>query len=515
MSKENAVVFDNIKQWILSVATQSPHAHVSPHIELHQFPNAGRGVRVSVKQSKDVDKAIMSIPLDVLITIDYLRQRHQVYGPLYRNTQQFSWYFSDSATTAAEAAPPKLSAVQAVCLFLLCEKLLFDFNQILVKQQQQQQQQKQKTKQNKSASVAYFTPFIASLPMEFTNALYFTSDEMDLLPPHCKLLAHKQLEWFNVDFAAVKNFVYYFVADESKFKQLTASMQQQLQNGDSQDGDAVNFNEPKATLQALTILHKLYEKKDSYLSRDVVKWSFCVYYTRCVYLQELDSIKEDNLLEQDRKDASFALVPLLDCLNHSFEPNCEVKFNKETLCFDVLPIRDIEAGEELCFTYGAHDNSKLLVEYGFIVTENPNDAVLLDAAVREYLQQQLAIPAIEKQLTRNLKFLKDKKLIWNYTCTADEGLSLRTQIALRIMCLTFEEFSSIHQNGKVFSGAAVSDSNEALMKKAATAIFTLAMKQYKPVQQQELQQQERYPMYCISTVVKQELEILSKVLNSL
>ncbi|KAF8068228.1 SETD3 [Scenedesmus sp. PABB004] len=73
--------------------------------------------------------------------------------------------------------------------------------------------------------------------------------------------------------------------------------------------------------------------------------------------------------------APAALLPLIDMANHSFQPNAEV-----------LPVpggvalvakTKIPAGAPLLLSYGPLSNDFLLMDYGFVVPDNPHDRVAL------------------------------------------------------------------------------------------------------------------------------------------
>jgi hypothetical protein len=111
-----------------------------------------------------------------------------------------------------------------------------------------------------------------------------------------------------------------------------------------------------------------------------------------------------------------ALLPLIDMADHSFEPNAEVRAEREAgtrattlrsgcgvqrssrlpldrpccprgLCGQVIPLeggavglavkRDVAAGEALLLSYGPLSNDFLLLDYGFLVPGSPHDTVTL------------------------------------------------------------------------------------------------------------------------------------------
>jgi histone-lysine N-methyltransferase SETD3 len=86
-----------------------------------------------------------------------------------------------------------------------------------------------------------------------------------------------------------------------------------------------------------------------------------------------------------------ALLPLVDLCNHDFEPNAEVSPVKGDGgaaggsggssngggALQVVTRRPVKAGEPLLLSYGKLPNDFLLLDYGFVVDNNPHDAVSL------------------------------------------------------------------------------------------------------------------------------------------
>jgi hypothetical protein len=86
-----------------------------------------------------------------------------------------------------------------------------------------------------------------------------------------------------------------------------------------------------------------------------------------------------------------ALLPLVDLCNHDFDPNAEVSAYKGGRgagggqggggeggdALQVVTRRAVKAGEPLLLSYGPLPNDFLLLDYGFVVDDNPHDAVSL------------------------------------------------------------------------------------------------------------------------------------------
>lgn len=71
------------------------------------------------------------------------------------------------------------------------------------------------------------------------------------------------------------------------------------------------------------------------------------------------------------------LVPFLDLFNHSVEPVASAGYNPETRAFELVAEREYSRGEQVFIHYGPLPNRELLQHWGFILTVNPHDVLLL------------------------------------------------------------------------------------------------------------------------------------------
>ncbi|AQK55135.1 SET domain containing protein [Zea mays] len=85
------------------------------------------------------------------------------------------------------------------------------------------------------------------------------------------------------------------------------------------------------------------------------------------------------------------LLPLIDMCNHSFNPNARIvqerSVNSLDMSVKVLAEKKIKQNEAITLNYGCYPNDFFLLDYGFVITQNPYDQVelsydgaLLDAA---------------------------------------------------------------------------------------------------------------------------------------
>jgi len=69
-------------------------------------------------------------------------------------------------------------------------------------------------------------------------------------------------------------------------------------------------------------------------------------------------------------DGNMHIIPLIDYVNHSFEPNWEIERRKGQMRLNST--KEIKAGEQLLINYGPYDSYTYLLRYGFVPEGNPN-----------------------------------------------------------------------------------------------------------------------------------------------
>ena len=70
------------------------------------------------------------------------------------------------------------------------------------------------------------------------------------------------------------------------------------------------------------------------------------------------------------------MLPLIDMCNHSFVPNCKLQpLGNGSL--QLVALQDIPHQQPLLLSYGGLSNDFLLMDYGFVVANNPFDGVQL------------------------------------------------------------------------------------------------------------------------------------------
>ena len=76
------------------------------------------------------------------------------------------------------------------------------------------------------------------------------------------------------------------------------------------------------------------------------------------------------------------MLPLIDLCNHSLSPNCKLETSADGTV-RLIASDNIAAAEAIFINYGPLSNPSLLQDYGFIVEDNPHDAVDMQVSIEQ------------------------------------------------------------------------------------------------------------------------------------
>ena len=76
-----------------------------------------------------------------------------------------------------------------------------------------------------------------------------------------------------------------------------------------------------------------------------------------------------------------AMLPLIDMCNHTFHPNCTLKAQPNG-DLQLVTLQETAANQPLTLSYGSLSNDFLLMDYGFVVPNNPFDRVQLSFSLQ-------------------------------------------------------------------------------------------------------------------------------------
>ncbi|KAJ1346514.1 hypothetical protein KIN20_001322 [Parelaphostrongylus tenuis] len=102
-------------------------------------------------------------------------------------------------------------------------------------------------------------------------------------------------------------------------------------------------------------------------------WAWHVVNTRCIYMENKSHVKVDNSAGD-----TLAVIPFVDMLNHDPSAKGLAGYDSYSNKYIVRSTHCIMEDEEVTVCYGAHDNARLWMEYGFTLPSNPNGKVIIE-----------------------------------------------------------------------------------------------------------------------------------------
>ncbi|KAK1905519.1 SET domain containing protein 4 [Dissostichus eleginoides] len=132
------------------------------------------------------------------------------------------------------------------------------------------------------------------------------------------------------------------------------------------------------------------------------RWAWCSVNTRSVFMSHPSS---DFLFGQD----VYALAPFLDLLNHRPDVQVKASFNEVSRCYEIRSVSGTLRYEQAFINYDSHDSQRLMMEYGFVASCNPNSVVYVDTDLL------CDVFKADRSLDQKMKFLRENNFINNLT----------------------------------------------------------------------------------------------------
>ncbi|CAP33463.2 Protein CBR-SET-29 [Caenorhabditis briggsae] len=162
------------------------------------------------------------------------------------------------------------------------------------------------------------------------------------------------------------------------------------------------------------------------LTHDKILWAWHVVNTRCIFVENEE---HDNVDNSDGD--TIAVIPYVDMLNHDPQKYQGVAIHeKRNGRYVVQAKRQIMEGEQVFVCYGAHDNARLLVEYGFTLPNNLGAKVLIPQEVLLTLAKIAGIA-----VTREHEMVLEEVGLPSHLYATDEGPSWSLRTNVRVMLL--------------------------------------------------------------------------------
>lgn len=202
------------------------------------------------------------------------------------------------------------------------------------------------------------------------------------------------------------------------------------------------------------LINILHEDFREMISLDTFKWAYFVCNSRSVYInsKSIESIIDEEMIKLKHliiDQPNMALAPMLDLLNHQDEAktrcqlsHCE-KFIEENvqsincgninLTYMLFTLKSRKKYEQIFINYGPYNNTKLLVEYGFILRNNRMDFLEFSLDdINCYIKKHLELRMIPIP-KHKFKFIKDHALDQQMYIDKGDGLNHNFQVVLAIL----------------------------------------------------------------------------------
>ncbi|CAG8671943.1 1828_t:CDS:10, partial [Ambispora leptoticha] len=227
----------------------------------------------------------------------------------------------------------------------------------------------------KNSCDSFFLPYLKLLPEDFCSLPFFFDDNLfELLPKIVKDDVKRQRQKFEHDYDNVKCYL-----------------------------KLVNISRPEF----------------------IWGW-FCVN-TRCIYLK---TNKPSRSLD------NIAVAPMLDFLNHNYKAKIKGEYNNSSNCYEITTFTPYQKGEQAFINYGPHDNFFTLIEYGFVLSNNPYNYVSVD---NEFSMLSIPNETIASKAEK-INLLSSQGFLEDYTLRFSE-ISFRLLAALRFRVIQNHQLS--------------------------------------------------------------------------
>jgi len=182
--------------------------------------------------------------------------------------------------------------------------------------------------------------YLKTLPQSFTNPDFCSNKEKALLPgfiSHFLHQAHKLQEDFSLLIKAVKRL----------------------------DFNTSHCPHCNVCLQKIITFEKY-------------KWAYYVVNTRAVYIDA--KVCKENIFNVKQPN-NLALAPFLDLFNHDVNTAVKVSIvtdDYQNQFYQIVTLKPFDEETQVFINYGAHNNLKLYIDYGFFISYNPLDEIQFD-----------------------------------------------------------------------------------------------------------------------------------------
>lgn len=182
------------------------------------------------------------------------------------------------------------------------------------------------------------------------------------------------------------------------------------------------------------------------------KWAFFVCNSRSVFIngKSLEPLVDElNFKELLSDSPNMALAPLLDLLNHSDQAMTKsqltlsegfiakyhekIKARQLHLSYQLFTLKPVRKHDQIFINYGTYNNTKLLLEYGFIIPDNQFDFLEFSLSdVNNYIKRHPELRTLQIP-KHKYKFIRDHDLDQQMYIDINDGLNHNFQAVIAIL----------------------------------------------------------------------------------
>ena len=154
-------------------------------------------------------------------------------------------------------------------------------------------------------------------------------------------------------------------------------------------------------------------------------WAWFTVNTRAVYLEHDPRYESQSHLPSSD---CLALVPYLDLLNHSGAVNVRPVVSRDS--YSIVSLSPVGKYHQAFISYGPHDNTKLLIEYGFCLNDNPHESynISMEDIIKFVESSEFECPDIDEKIT----MIRDRELDLKL-CIIEEGFTWSLKTVLKLL----------------------------------------------------------------------------------
>ena len=156
--------------------------------------------------------------------------------------------------------------------------------------------------------------------------------------------------------------------------------------------------------------------------------------TRCFYYIPPSQSNKRQKAPSDPNEA-MALCPFMDLFNHTSTQHSPCRAKYTNTGFEIITKHGVSADSEILLSYGAHGNDMLWAEYGFIMSKNANDSILLDEIVME------GIKDVDREV------LEEAGYLGTYTLYGDGSICYRMEMVAWCLVLGRQKWKKVVGEG--------------------------------------------------------------------